>query len=219
MGGKDSRQRVRRLCILIPNDITSTEQIPQTLIFVYGRDEANELAQWLRTLLHAGFQSRAKEVIRAFSSPLDDISKTLTVDLLRSMGCQIAVCTDAFGLGMNIANIPRVVQWKLNSRLGIDSLYQRIGRGGRDTTDQALALIFVTSTNLSGDAVTLTKARKAKKIQPSGTTTTNTSIEEETAEADELDFKMPVMQDSWPRIEKVLPLLYVGPSRQQMEER
>src|SRR5947199_3225579 len=90
------------------------------------------IANWLRSQLPPDLQSKARTIIQSYNGILDEPSRQETLDLLRSGDCRIVVCTDAFGLGMNIKAIPRVVLWKLNSKLGIDGFYQRIGRAGRD---------------------------------------------------------------------------------------
>ena len=46
------------LRILIPDNLTSADDIPQTLIFVHGRMEANDVAKWLRKLLPAELRGK-----------------------------------------------------------------------------------------------------------------------------------------------------------------
>src|SRR5579859_2454722 len=143
------------LHVLFPNNISSAQDIPQTIIFYTGRVGCVRMAKWLRSRLPASLRSDGEIIVRSYSGVLDEASKTETLELLRSGACRMVVCTDAFGLGMNIASIPRVVVWKLDATLGIDGLHQRIGRAGRDTLEQALALIFVSKANLSGQYVSL----------------------------------------------------------------
>lgn len=206
------------LRILIPDNLTSADKIPQTLIFVHGRMEANEIGQWLRTLFPVQLRDRGYDIIRAFSAPLDEASKTATLELLRKEECRIAVCTDAFGLGMNIPKIPRVVQWKVNCTLGIDQVYQRIRRAGRDTDEPALALIFVSNESLELPE-TSQKPKKGRPPKKPSTAQLNHAISDlninEQNDARnppaEFSFSLAATKENWPLIQKVLPGIYAGP--------
>ncbi|KAF8430079.1 hypothetical protein EV426DRAFT_513349, partial [Tirmania nivea] len=41
--------------------------------------------------------------------------------------CRILICTDACGIGLDIPDIERVVQWRLSQCCNLSSLYQRLG--------------------------------------------------------------------------------------------
>lgn len=66
----------------------------------------------------------------------------------------IMICTDAAGMGVNIRNMTRTVQWKISDRLVLAALLQRIGRAGRDKAFSAVAIVFVESKHLLPQDVT-----------------------------------------------------------------
>jgi len=129
------------LDILIADGITTAEDIPQTLIYVDSQLEANRIARHLRKRLPPSLGLHKRDIIRAYSSPLDHSSKEFTMDQLFIGNTRIAICTEALGLGVHIRAIPRVVQWKLHSTLTLNDWYQRIGRAGRDTDDECLGIV------------------------------------------------------------------------------
>ena len=53
------------------------------------------------------------------------------------------VCTEACGLGVDLHNIVRVVQWQISDLLMSSRLNQRFGRAGRDPEVQSISLLFV----------------------------------------------------------------------------
>jgi hypothetical protein len=62
---------------------------------------------------------------------------------LESGRCRIVVCTDAFGLGVDISNIERIIQWGVDEKLSISSLTQRVGRAARNQHLIGQAIIYV----------------------------------------------------------------------------
>jgi Helicase conserved C-terminal domain len=211
------------LGILIPDDISNAQDIPQTIIFYNGRVGCGRMAKWLRSRLPASLRSEGETVVRNYSGVLDEVSKQETLKLLRNGACRMVVCTDAFGLGMNISAIPRVVVWKLDAKVGIDGLHQRSGRAGRDTDERALALIYVSKANLSGQYVSPTRKvtesltqtitrKKAKIPKPASPTETQSS----TANDDEFRYTLPVSKETEPTFRKALPHIYAGPTKKAL---
>ena len=216
------------LRVLLPARISATGDIPQTMIFYNARVGCGRIANWRRSQLPPDLQSKARTIIRSYNGILDEPSRQETLDLLRSGDCRIVVCTDAFGLGMNIKAIPRVVLWKLNSKLGIDGFYQRIGRAGRDSDATALALIFVTKANLSGE---YTKdEEEAKRKKPAAKTKTKTKNPTETslpsenelaadaadAADNEFRYTIPVCRETQPIYQSALADIYAGPTKKTL---
>src|SRR5438552_8023627 len=136
------------LDVLVPKQLQTAKDIPQTLIYVEKRLEANTIAQYLRTKLPHAMQSQGSKIIRAYSAPLDEISKQEMRIGLKNESVRIAVCTEGLGMGVDIRTITRVVQYRLDSTVDIRNLYQRFGHAGRDPSTIGLALVFVTTTNL-----------------------------------------------------------------------
>lgn len=139
------------LSILIPPEATMPEEIPQTYVFVPTCILANEAAQYLRRLLHVSLRRLGDKIIRAYSSPLDDHSKQQTMDGIYDETVRIVCTTDALGLGMNKSRIPRVVQFRVDSRVDVEALSQRFGRGGRGSEEPYLCLLFASMAQLTPD--------------------------------------------------------------------
>ena len=91
------------------------------LIYIRSRKESEKLSQWLQELnykvasYHAGLSSRERREIE---------EKWLQEKL------QFVVCTSAFGLGINKANVRWIVHYQAPFLLS--EYLQEIGRGGRD---------------------------------------------------------------------------------------
>lgn len=216
------------LRVLFSHDISSAEDIPQTIIFYSGRVGCGRMAKWLRSQLPTALRSESETIIRNYNGVLDERSKEETLELLRNGACRMVVCTDAFGLGMNLKAIPRVVVWKLDSKLGIDGLHQRIGRAGRDSNARALALIFVTSANLSGQYIPPTtkvvissidhvKTKKAKQTKMKNSKHALPSeIQSSTADNDEFQYTLPVCTETQPIFQKALLDIYAAPTKKAL---
>lgn len=117
---------------LIPHNIQDPLEIPKTLIFVDDITLAKQIAEELRGCLPPLLHGRPPEVlIRTYWASIDDPKKKRTYNCIRSGAARIAVCTDAFGLGINIPDIECVIQWDVTEKLSLDKLYQRVGRAGR----------------------------------------------------------------------------------------
>ena len=112
----------------------TSESIPITMIFVDSRNQTKDIAIYLRQLLHEPLRKNGKTTIRAYGAFLDQKVRDIYVSDLRAGITRILVCTDACGMGLDLDNIGRVVQWDVNSALVLISLYQRFGRAGRDPT-------------------------------------------------------------------------------------
>src|SRR5204862_6677777 len=114
--------------------------------------------------------------------------------------------------------------WKLDAKVVIDGLYQRTGRAGRDTDERALALIFVSKANLSGQYVSPTrkvtesraqtttrnKTQQTKNPTPISPTKTQSS-----SANDDIDFcyTLPVSKETEPIFKKALPDIYASPTK------
>ena len=144
------------LKILLPREIKEPRDIPQTYVFVQACLLGTEAAQFLRRFLPEQFHPIAHKLIRVFHSPLDDASKKQTIDGIYDESARIIFTTDALGLGMNKAGIARIVQFKVDSKLDIETICQRFGRGGRGSQDPYLCILFATKQQLAshtGDSI------------------------------------------------------------------
>ena len=129
------------LNILIPDN--PLEPIPVTLLYVDNINMGIDIVEQLRNRFPEGLRKHRSEVIRVFTGDLDAEAREVFIEDLRSGKTRIMVCTEACGLGVDLHNIVRVVQWQISELLTSSRLIQRFGRAGRDPKVQAISLLFV----------------------------------------------------------------------------
>jgi hypothetical protein len=117
--------------------------IPKTLVFI---DDKNACCT-LTTLLINRFpehlrRSEARSVICEYHSTMSQKTLDRNLLLLRNGICRIMVCTDAVGMGLDVPDIARVIQWGVAPWLSLSGWWQRAGRAARDPTLQGLAAIY-----------------------------------------------------------------------------
>jgi hypothetical protein len=132
------------LNILLPEDISTRNDIPTTLIFRDSIQGGIEIARYLRQRLPPHLRDDDKEIIRVYAGFLPDDVRSLYEQDIVSGRTRIMICTDACGMGVDLRGIMRVIQWKVTSNLGIEGMDQRAGRGGRDRDEPlAIAITFM----------------------------------------------------------------------------
>ena len=102
-------------------------------------------------------------------------------------------------------------------------MYQRIGRAGRDTDERALALIFVSKANLSGQYVPSTEkvteldiettARKKTKQTITAKPASSIEIQSSVFNDDVFNYTLEVSKETKPLFKKALPDIYAGPTK------
>jgi superfamily II DNA/RNA helicase len=129
---------------LVLQRLDQPSNIPKTLIFHDSIDQGIRIAMALLARLPKSLDPEARsQLIKCFYGSIDEATKAKSLADLRDGITRIVVCTDAFGLGVNIPDIDQVIQWKVNERLTCANLGQRIGRCVRDETRQGIAVIYV----------------------------------------------------------------------------
>jgi len=111
--------------------ITDINELPRTVIFYDSIDGGQRIADALRILVSSELSDSPRTLIQMFFGSIDDPKKTKTLKDLESGACRIIICTDAFGLGVDISKIARVVQWGIDEKVTISALTQRMGRAAR----------------------------------------------------------------------------------------
>jgi hypothetical protein len=147
-----------QLCDLLPADFTSPNDIPKTLIFIDNVDHAILLLQAFRRRLgmlvneNIPIESRhlmdPQQLIQCYFSPLDDRAKSASLETIQNGDTRICICTEAFGMGVDIPDILRVIQWGVSSLLTAASLFQRVGRAARDPECVGIGVVYVQETIL-----------------------------------------------------------------------
>jgi superfamily II DNA/RNA helicase len=131
-----------RIPKLHPNSDHKT--IRKTLIFYDkidpGIDIANELIARLPPTVN---KIPADTIVASYYSTLDAKAKSKTLADLRKGDTRIVICTDAFGLGIDIPDIEVVIQWHVDEKLMASTLYQRIGRAARGKDVEGIAVVYI----------------------------------------------------------------------------
>jgi len=107
---------------LIRLDIAKDKlMIPKTIIFYDGIEGGQRIADALRSSLNPELSAIADPctLVQMFFGTIDELKKKQVLSDLRSGNCRIVVCTDAFGLGVDISNIEWVVQWGIDEKVPI----------------------------------------------------------------------------------------------------
>ncbi|KIO15701.1 hypothetical protein M407DRAFT_48617, partial [Tulasnella calospora MUT 4182] len=124
---------------LIPNSLTPETTLEKTMFFCNSR-EACHAAE--RVLLSALPPERHREV-EVFHSLRDESTKRRILNEFRKTDSKIRIliCTEAAGMGCDIPDVSRVVQYGVPGSLSI--WVQRAGRAARDPLLQGLATLIV----------------------------------------------------------------------------
>ena len=119
--------------------------IPKTMVFVDKIEDAIRLEKYLRSkLLHClRNKKQAFVVIQSITSNLDANTRTKVIEDFQYRNAQICVCIKCAGIGINIHNIMRAVQFKIPDFIALPELLQRLGRGGKNKSCIAITMVFV----------------------------------------------------------------------------
>ena len=143
---------------IIPAGLKSLGEIYKTMIFVDSLSAVCELTDHLIArfkLEWRGPPMRAMpgESIADFSAVLSTERREQILMRFKEGECKILVCTEAAGMGIDIGDVRRVIQWKASQLLNLSSFYQRSGRAGRNIHHQAIAILYYQASlgQLAGD--------------------------------------------------------------------
>ena len=123
------------------------ETIPKTIVFVDDKKTAWHLTtqlislcpEWSRANKNTG---RAFSFIREYHSDISLPAKSRNMTDFRGDLTKIFICTDAVGMGVDIPDVERVIQWKVPEFLSLCGLWQRFGRAARHPSMQGLGIIY-----------------------------------------------------------------------------
>ncbi|KAF8168693.1 P-loop containing nucleoside triphosphate hydrolase protein [Pholiota molesta] len=155
----------RDLAFLIPDGFCEGDPpIPRFLVFFDNTKEAEKAITYLRTRLPA---SLSKKVLW-FHSTMTQQYREEQVEAMRQGSVWGLCCTDAFGMGMDIANIETVVQWKATCDLC--TLWQRFGRCARGAGLRGTAILLVEKKDTAEERQTkaLHAAKRKEKTMKEG---------------------------------------------------
>jgi superfamily II DNA/RNA helicase len=132
--------------ILGKDSVRTLTDIRKTLIFHDGVNKGIDIANELIARLPSSMEGVDSSVtIANYFGDLDALSKTTILQNVRSGSTRVVICTDAFGLGIDVEDIEVVIQWGVSEKLIGSTLAQRIGRAARDPQRMGVAVVYVQS--------------------------------------------------------------------------
>ncbi|KAH9836597.1 P-loop containing nucleoside triphosphate hydrolase protein [Rhodofomes roseus] len=144
----------RDLEFVVPQSAKQASDIPKTWIYVDNINTGTEIIDYLvkevrsRTTANPDTTLSA-DCIRPFNATLSPEYRTAAMAAFREGSIRIMVCTEAAGMGCDIADIDVVVQWKLPGTFS--NFVQRAGRAARGRGRQGLAVLIVERTAYTVD--------------------------------------------------------------------
>jgi len=109
----------------------------KTIVYVESRLKTMEICDYLRTLVPSADWSK----ISPYHALIDEETKGAIMDEFKQGRIRILVATEAAGLGCDIPDISRVVQFKCP--MDLMTLVQRLGRAARNPELQGLGILLV----------------------------------------------------------------------------
>ncbi|KAI0365875.1 P-loop containing nucleoside triphosphate hydrolase protein [Pilatotrama ljubarskyi] len=180
------------LDFVIPTSLRSPTDIPKTYIYVDNISVGGEIIDYLndkiatrRVRVATDSSSRSTiecvpdGLIRPFNATLSQEYRTLAMAHFRQGSVRVLVCTDAAGMGCNLPDIDRIVQWKLPATFS--NFIQRAGRAARGRNRTGLAILLVEKSAYSTDLMSGkgntkdAKRRKGSAIKMSAAATNGLS--------------------------------------------
>lgn len=131
---------------LAEGEYFDVQTIPKTIIFIDNKLLCANLAGQLISLCpvwaRKSVDGPACRLIREYHSALSSEGKERNMTDFRLGITRIFICTDAVGMGVDIPDVDRVIQWKIPEYLSISGLWQRIGRAARDAGRCGIGIVF-----------------------------------------------------------------------------
>ena len=131
---------------LIPLDLCEQEirSIPKTVLFMDSRTLVCTTTTALITRLQPRF--RNADIVCDYSTALSELRRKDVMEKFTMGECRILVCTEAAGMGVDVPDISRVIQWTVSRQLNISNFWQRAGRCGRNRNLPGVAILFYNKT-------------------------------------------------------------------------
>ncbi len=101
------------------------------MIFIDSVEKGIALGIHLRAFLPDNLKDRGHDIIKSFSSVLEAKTKTDWLEAFLNGDTRIIICTDTAGMGVDIPDIKRVIQWTIIDHSTLATVLQRIGRAAR----------------------------------------------------------------------------------------
>ncbi|KAI5980764.1 P-loop containing nucleoside triphosphate hydrolase protein [Pisolithus albus] len=142
--------------LIPPGQKVGDSSPPKFLIFFDDIQDAIGAANYLRSRLPLGLQDKIKWLNSDMTSTFkeDELARIIS-------GETWGLCTtDSFGMGMDVADIQLIIQWRATCRL--ETLWQRFGRAVRNRELTGMAVLFAEKDYFDENRA-LRAARKEKR--------------------------------------------------------
>ena len=136
------------LFFLLPQNTTCASDIVKTMVFVDGLGEACDLTSALIERIPKSLYEEEPDLVAEYTNGLTAERRDYCMDLFQKGICRILVCTEACGMGVDIADVERVIQWGVTSRVNLSTIVQRMGRAARKSHMQGVGMLFHSSHSL-----------------------------------------------------------------------
>jgi hypothetical protein len=129
-------------CSRFDDESWSPFMIPKTLIFIDDRTLCCTLTTELIKRFPQHLANEAQVVVSEYHSSLSAKALERNLQALREGVCRIMVSTEAVGMGLDVSDIERIVQWRVPPWLTVSGWWQRAGRAARDPSIDGVATIY-----------------------------------------------------------------------------
>ena len=121
-----------------------TQPIPKTIIFHDNIDRGCAMADEMVKQLPPFVSGVPRDkIVLCYYSSLDKQSKSEIHQSFLRGETRILICTDAYGLGIDIPDVVRVIQWWVDEKFTIFGVQQRMGRAVRDPSLVGVGVVYV----------------------------------------------------------------------------
>ncbi|KAF8458788.1 P-loop containing nucleoside triphosphate hydrolase protein, partial [Kalaharituber pfeilii] len=133
------------LAFIIPRNIRKPEDIPKTMVFTDSLRETCRITTNLSNRVPKNIADIGLHLVLEYSTAITYDRRAYNLELFASGECRVLVCTEACGMGVNIPDVERVIQWRISTTTNLSNIYQRLGRAARKPNVQGLGIIFHTN--------------------------------------------------------------------------
>ncbi|KAF8461984.1 P-loop containing nucleoside triphosphate hydrolase protein [Kalaharituber pfeilii] len=131
-----------------PNIYIMPEDIPKTMVFTDSLRETCRITTNLSNRVPKNIADIGLHLVLEYSTAITYDRRAYNLELFASGECRVLVCTEACGMGVNIPDVERVIQWRISTSTNLSNIYQRLGRAARKPNVQGLGIIFHTNSAL-----------------------------------------------------------------------
>lgn len=115
------------------------------MVFLDGLGAACDLTSALIERIPKALYDEDPDLVAEYTNGLTAERRDYNMELFQKGTCRILVCTEACGMGVDISNVERVIQWGVTSRVNLSTIIQRMGRAARKSHMQGIGILFHTA--------------------------------------------------------------------------